>query len=1110
MGSGRPLVAAATGTIAAAVPWPTSSLLISEVMTSGATASDEFAELTNAGPIPIDLTGFELVYATSSGGTVTRKAAWTTPTIVGPGRHLLVANAPGTYAAIADATYSGGFAATGGAVALRPIGGIAVDSVGWGDAANGFVEGLAAPAPASGSSIERLPGGLLGNGVDSNDNAADFVVRTAPSPQNLAADPTPAPDPSPTPTATLTPSVAPSASPEPTPTATPTPTLSPSPTPTATPTPTPSPEPITAIADARLLPDGLVVVMQGTLTTALGAIDAGRTGFIQDATGGIAVRLDKALVVPLPAGSLIEVRGAMGSYFSLRTLSVGGSTIVEIGAAALPEPLTTGTGSAGEAVEGLRLVVGGTVTSAASELADGLGVTIDDGSGPLRVIVAPAALPATDIRTGDIVTAIGPLGQRDSSGTFTAAYRLHAVASGDVSVSPAPTPTPSPSPTAASTPSLTPAPSASQSPTPTPVPTATPTRTPTPTSTATPVPSPSPSPVTLPIGDARRQPIGTTVNVVGVVTAETGRLGAPDLVAIQDSSGGIVVRIPDGVAAPGRGARLELRGPLADPYGQLQVRPPAERITIAGSGPLPTPAQVDAATLGESLEARLVTVHGQIEARPTKSTSGDVSFYVTTTAGKVRIVADASSGLTPDSVTVGATYDIVGVAGQRASRKGALDGYRVWPRDSADVRRIATPGPSATPRPSGSRAPGASQTASPSPIGSVLTIADAIRRADGPVAFDGLVTTRPDLLDATGRRIVIEDRTAGVEVLIPADAKAPAIGTRIRVDGTIGRAYDAPRVKAERIVVIAVGARPLALDLQRSPTAAYEWRLVRVRGTVVEVKKLGDRWRAELAVGGERVVVSGLAGARIPATTLAGGNMATIVGIVRRPYPGAADRRWSIAPRSSADVVVGTVRPAPGNGAASERRVGPGAAEARTERSAAPNVDLVDLAGHLGRIVRVGGLVTELAPDGFLLDDGTAVGRIALAGAAAEYLPLLEPGDALNATGRVQQDGNTYRIVVDDPANLVRVGDPTLDPTSGGLAPDQPLGRAADAAAPGGRQAGGLLGPSSPGTVGMAGIVLISLISVAVAVLRRRRARRLLTTRVASRLAEVGAVHGPD
>jgi len=47
----------------AAVTWPVSTLLVSEVQTGGASASDEFAEITNVGPTAIDLAGLELVYA---------------------------------------------------------------------------------------------------------------------------------------------------------------------------------------------------------------------------------------------------------------------------------------------------------------------------------------------------------------------------------------------------------------------------------------------------------------------------------------------------------------------------------------------------------------------------------------------------------------------------------------------------------------------------------------------------------------------------------------------------------------------------------------------------------------------------------------------------------------------------------------------------------------------------------------------------------------------------------------------------------------------------------------------------------------------------------------
>jgi hypothetical protein len=81
--------------LAAAVGWPTSTLVLSEVQTGGASASDEFIEIANQGPAATDLFGLELVYATSSGSTVTRKATWGSSRLLAPGQRFLLANASG-------------------------------------------------------------------------------------------------------------------------------------------------------------------------------------------------------------------------------------------------------------------------------------------------------------------------------------------------------------------------------------------------------------------------------------------------------------------------------------------------------------------------------------------------------------------------------------------------------------------------------------------------------------------------------------------------------------------------------------------------------------------------------------------------------------------------------------------------------------------------------------------------------------------------------------------------------------------------------------------------------------------------------------------------------
>src|SRR3990172_6539619 len=225
---------AGPGEEAVLVGWPPSSgLLVGEVVTGGASGSDEFAEVYNASASPLELGGLELVYVTSSGATVTRKATWSGGTLLPAGGHTLVANSAGVFASMADVLYSGGFSAAGGSLVLRPIGGSPLDAVAWGDAVNAFVEGTAAPPPAAGQSIERGPGGLDGNGIDSNDNGVDFVVNPTPAAQNLSAPPVPVSQPTPTPVSQPTPP--PTPPPPPTPAATSPPDGTPIPGATATP-----------------------------------------------------------------------------------------------------------------------------------------------------------------------------------------------------------------------------------------------------------------------------------------------------------------------------------------------------------------------------------------------------------------------------------------------------------------------------------------------------------------------------------------------------------------------------------------------------------------------------------------------------------------------------------------------------------------------------------------------------------------------------------------------------------------------------------------------------------------------------------------------------------
>ncbi|MEA2612705.1 MAG: hypothetical protein QOI52_664, partial [Chloroflexota bacterium] len=682
---------------------------------------------------------------------------------------------------------------------------------------------------------------------------------------------------------------------------------------------------------------------------------------------------------------------------------------------------------------------------------------------------------------------------------------------------PAPTPTPDPT--------------ATPNPTPTPVPTASPT--PTPTAGPTPTPSPTATPTATPgidaIDVARTRPIGSTAIVRGVVTAEAGRLGTPALFAIADATGGIVVKLPDETVAPPRGTVLEVRGRLADPYGQLELRPAVDGMTAMGAGTLPLPVDLGAGGLGETTEARLARIAGTVLDRPTKATSGDIAFSVELDNGVVvRVLADASSGIMTTGVSKGASYRLTGIVGQHASRKGALDGYRLWLRDRADIELVAaasaspsaSPSPRSAPKPSAD--PSAHASGSTPSTARAISVASALKITDRDVAIEAVVTAPGTLLDATGRRIVVQDVSGAIEVLLPKDVPAPSVGTRIRAEGRVGTAYGAPRLRADVMQRLGSAARPAALRIRGPLTPAHTWRLVAVSGRIEDVRKLGDRWRAEVVVGAARLIVIGQPGARIPVQAVIEGRSIDVVGIVRAAYPSASDRRSTILPRSMGDISIGGAASGGAAGGATGGstaggRSDPGSAPGSsgvavdsataTAAAAAPDADLVDLASVLGTTVRVGGLVVDLRPDGFTLDDGTARGTVVLRGDAADWIPLVEPEDAINVIGRAQRlDGGDLAVVVTDPAGIVLGSDPSAVAGARGAPPAGASAITADAK-PRTAGFGDVMGTVPGAGAGLLSLVGISLASVAVTLLRRRQARRLVALRVAARLS---AIAGSD
>lgn len=636
---------------------PPDHLVISEVVTGGTSASDELIELYNPTGVPLPLEGLEVVYASASGLTVSRRVAWEAgaPELP-PGRHLLLANELGAYAGIADALYASGIAATGGSVAIRIQGGAsAIDAVGWGTAASTWLEGTPAPAPAAGASLERLPGGSLGSTQDTDDNAVDFVERLLPDPQNLAAPPTP--DPS---------------GPAPTPSPTATPTATPTPVPSApmTPTPTPGtmPDATVSVATARALPDGASATIEGVALTDSTFTEGG--GYVADASGGIAVLLSSGA---FERGARLRITGTVDDRFAQRTLRASGSDVVSLGTGSDPASETVATGSVGEAFEGRLVRVAGTIAGAPTSLSAGLAYAVDDGSGPTRVLVGSAnGVDTTGWSSGAHVELVGVVGQRDSTGTGTSGYRVQPRDPADIVALGQATPTPDPS--------------ASVTPTPEPDPTGSP-----------------PAGGTVTIAEARSLPRHASARIRGIVTLAPG-LVDPVSGVLQDGSGAIVIRVGDEVGPLARGDVVEVAGVRSTLAGMetLRVTSPAVRI---GRGDEPAAVSMRTGDAGEGLEARLVRVRGSIVATARRAGSGSVSFEVDDGSGPVRVFLAAPLRAETAGLVAGAWVEVSGVLGQETTGSQPLRGYRIWPRTTTEVGVTAAPtgeaGAEGSPRTSG-------------------------------------------------------------------------------------------------------------------------------------------------------------------------------------------------------------------------------------------------------------------------------------------------------------------------------------------------------------------------------------------------------------------------
>ena len=140
--------------------------------------------------------------------------------------------------------------------------------------------------------------------------------------------------------------------------------LAPNPVSSAVADPCPSTQPI---AEVRKLPANSQATVRGLVTVPTGALTAGKSLAVQDATGGIYIYRSKGIGQELAAGDDVCVTGKLAEYHGLlELLPASPAQVVRLGGGLPPQPQVIEPGKIGEATEG-RLV---SVTGPVSRLGD--------------------------------------------------------------------------------------------------------------------------------------------------------------------------------------------------------------------------------------------------------------------------------------------------------------------------------------------------------------------------------------------------------------------------------------------------------------------------------------------------------------------------------------------------------------------------------------------------------------------------------------------------------------------------------------------------------------------------------------------------------------------
>jgi len=425
----------------------------------------------------------------------------------------------------------------------------------------------------------------------------------------------------------------------------------------------------------------------------------------------------------------------------------------------------------------------------------------------------------------------------------------------------------------------------------------------------------------VPIATARALPEGMTVTVEGVALTAADFTDGGGYIA--DASGGIAILPVEGGFA--RGERVVVNGTVDDRFSQRTVRAAPGGILPRGSGDEPGPITLSTAGVTESVEGRLIRVEGTL-SNASPLTDG-VAFDLDDGSGAVRLVIASSTGIDTAVLTTGSRVAVVGVVGQRDSSGSGVTGYRVQPRDSADL--IILPGASPSPTPSPSSSSGPSPSASPAGDG-LISIAEARAVARNErVRVRGTVTLASGVIDAS--TAVIQDQSGAILLRLGSEAGRLNRGRMVEVEGVRSTkgGMESLRVSV-RPRQIGAGVAPSPRALRTGDASeAVEAQLVVVRGALVaSARRASSRAVSfEIDDGSGPLRVAAAATLRLEAARLKAGSWVEVRGVLGQQTSGAEPTSgYRVWPRVPADVrVVAAATPA--SGAADSSSPAGGAAE---------------------------------------------------------------------------------------------------------------------------------------------------------------------------------------